>query len=75
MGRSRDPLRDNRRPFEFLALDGFQAGLSRLIVLRKREAFRRTFADVDLETVANFGPADVERLAGDKAIVARERYR
>ncbi|MFP4032635.1 MAG: DNA-3-methyladenine glycosylase I [Desulfococcaceae bacterium] len=63
------PLRDDRRLFEFLALDGFQAGLSWRIVLRKREAFRRAFADFDLETVANFGPGDVERLAGDKSIV------
>lgn len=63
------PLRDGRRLFEFLALDGFQAGLSWLIVLRKREAFRRAFADFDPEKVAAFGPADVERLAGDKTIV------
>jgi DNA-3-methyladenine glycosylase I len=63
------PLRDDRRLFEFLALDGFQAGLSWRIVLRKREAFRRAFADFQLETVAGFGPAEVERLSGDPALI------
>ena len=63
------PLRDDRRLFEFLALDGFQAGLSWRIVLRKREAFRRAFADFQLETVAGFGPAEVDRLSGDPALI------
>jgi DNA-3-methyladenine glycosylase I len=50
-------------------LDGFQAGLSWLTILRKREAFRRAFADFDPTVVARFGSADVERLLGDAGIV------
>src|ERR687888_556 len=52
------PVRDDRRLFEKLCLEGFQSGLSWLTVLRKREAFRRAFAGFDFDAVAQFGPAD-----------------
>ena len=57
------PVTDDVRLFEKLCLEGFQAGLSWLTILRKREAFRRAFAGFDFERVARFGPADVDRLA------------
>ena len=60
---------DDRRLFEKLCLEGFQAGLSWLTILRKREGFRRAFAGFDLAEVARFGADDVERLLGDAAIV------
>jgi DNA-3-methyladenine glycosylase I len=63
------PVADDRRLFEKLCLEGFQAGLSWLTILRKREAFRAAFASFDVERVARFGPADVERLLGDAGIV------
>ena len=63
------PVTDDRRLFEKLCLEGFQAGLSWLTILNKREAFRRAFAAFDAERVAGFGSADVERLLGDAGIV------
>jgi DNA-3-methyladenine glycosylase I len=60
---------DDRRLFEKLCLEGFQAGLSWLTILNKRAAFRRAFADFDAERVARFGRRDVERLLRDAAIV------
>jgi DNA-3-methyladenine glycosylase I len=63
------PVADDARLFEKLSLEGFQAGLSWLTILRKREAFRRAFAGFDFNIVAGFGEADVERLLGDAAIV------
>ena len=63
------PVADDVRLFEKLSLEGFQAGLSWLTILRKREAFRRAFAGFDFERVARFGERDVERLLGDAAIV------
>ncbi|MBU6270242.1 MAG: DNA-3-methyladenine glycosylase I [Betaproteobacteria bacterium] len=63
------PVADDRRLFEKLCLEGFQAGLSWLTILRKREAFRAAFAGFDIETVAGFGPADVARLLADPGIV------
>ena len=63
------PVADDRRLFEKLSLEGFQAGLSWLTILRKREAFRRAFAGFDYERVASFGPDDVVRLLGDAGIV------
>jgi DNA-3-methyladenine glycosylase I len=55
--------------FELLSLEGFQAGLSWLTILRKRESFRRAFAGFSIPAVAAFGPDDVERLLGDAGIV------
>jgi DNA-3-methyladenine glycosylase I len=63
------PVTDDRRLFEKLCLEGFQAGLSWLTILNKREAFRRGFANFDAEQVARFGSADVERLLADAGIV------
>ena len=63
------PVVDERRLFEKLCLEGFQAGLSWLTILNKREAFRAGFAGFDAERLARFGAADVERLLGDAGIV------
>ncbi|MDX1578801.1 MAG: DNA-3-methyladenine glycosylase I, partial [Gemmatimonadota bacterium] len=63
------PVRDDRRHFEFLVLDAFQAGLSWSIILRKRNAFRAAFAGFDPEAVARFDASDVERLRADAGIV------
>jgi DNA-3-methyladenine glycosylase I len=63
------PERDSRALWEKLMLDGFQAGLSWLTILRKRDAFRAGFANFDPKKVAAFGPADVERLMQDAGIV------
>lgn len=63
------PVADDVRLFEKLCLEGFQAGLSWLTILRKRAAFRRAFAGFDPARVARFGPADVERLLGDAGII------
>ncbi len=62
-------VEDDRRLFEKLCLEGFQAGLSWLTILNKRTAFRRAFADFDAARVARFGARDVERLLGDAGIV------
>ena len=63
------PVHDDVRLFEKLCLEGFQAGLSWLTILRKREAFRRAFAGFDPPTVAGFGEAEVARLLADPGIV------
>jgi DNA-3-methyladenine glycosylase I len=63
------PVHDDRTWFEFLLLEGAQAGLSWLTILRKREAYRRAFADFDPEQIVHFGPADVDRLMHDDGIV------
>ena len=63
------PVTDERGVYERLCLEGFQAGLSWLTILRKREAFRAAFADFDPEQVERFGPCDVDRLLQDAAIV------
>ncbi len=63
------PEHDSRALWEKLMLDGFQAGLSWLTILRKREAFRAAFAGFDPAAVARFGAADVERLLADPGIV------
>jgi DNA-3-methyladenine glycosylase I len=63
------PVADDRRLFEKLTLEGFQAGLSWLTILRKREAFRRAFDGFDYAKVARFDEGDVERMLGDAAIV------
>ncbi len=63
------PLHDEQRLFEFLILEGAQAGLSWLTILKKREGYRRAFADFDARAVAEFGPRDVARLLADPGIV------
>ena len=63
------PVVDDRRLFEKICLEGFQSGLSWLTILRKRDNFRRAFADFDPAVVAAFGPGDVHRLVNDAGIV------
>lgn len=63
------PVRDSRMLWETLMLEGFQAGLAWIIILRKREAFRAAFAGFDPAKVARFTEADVERLMADPGIV------
>ena len=63
------PVRDEQGLFERISLEAFQSGLSWITILRKREGFRRAFADFDPEAVAAFGPEDVERLLTDAEIV------
>jgi len=63
------PVTDDRRLFEKLCLEGFQAGLSWLTILNKREGFRAGFANFDAEQVARFGEADIARLLADAGIV------
>ena len=63
------PVTDDRRLFEKLCLEGFQAGLSWLTILNKREAFRASFANFEAETIVRFDAADVARLMLDAGIV------
>jgi DNA-3-methyladenine glycosylase I len=63
------PVHDDRVLFEFLLLEGAQAGLSWITVLRKREAYRRAFADFDPERVARFTPKQLASLMQDPGIV------
>jgi DNA-3-methyladenine glycosylase I len=63
------PLHDDRKLFEFLVLEGMQAGLSWSTVLRKRENFRAAFRNFDPRIVAKFGPGDMERLLADAGII------
>ncbi|MBI4800034.1 MAG: DNA-3-methyladenine glycosylase I [Desulfarculus sp.] len=63
------PVHDDCLLFEFLVLEGAQAGLSWLTILRKRPAFRRAFAGFDPQAVARFGPEDVARLLADPGII------
>lgn len=63
------PEHDSRALYEKLILDGFQAGLSWITILRRREGFRRAFAGFEPEAVARFTQADVERLMQDAGII------
>jgi DNA-3-methyladenine glycosylase I len=63
------PVRLGRRLYEKVCLEGFQAGLSWLTILRKRDAFRRAFHGFDFDEVARFGARDVKRLLADAGIV------
>src|SRR5690242_21020203 len=63
------PVRDDRRLFEKLCLEGFQSGLSWRTVLAKRENFRAAFHDFDFDRIARFGPRDVARLLKDPGII------
>ncbi len=63
------PVRDDRLLFEFLILEGGQAGLSWLTILKKRENYREAFSGFDPVKVAAFSPHDVERLLTDPGIV------
>ena len=63
------PVADDQRLFEKICLEGFQAGLSWLTILRKRDAFRRAFHDFDYHQVANFGTRQVNRLLKNAGII------
>lgn len=63
------PVTDERGLYERLTLEGFQAGLSWATILAKRENFRAAFADFEVDAVAGFADADVERLLGDVGII------
>lgn len=63
------PTRDDRWVFEKICLEGFQAGLSWLTILNKRENFRSAFANFEIDTVARYTSRSVERLLGDAGIV------
>lgn len=63
------PVRSGAGLFERMSLEAFQSGLSWLVILRKRENFRRAFAGFDIDTVAGYTGADVARLVADEGIV------
>ena len=63
------PVHDDGKQFEFLTLESAQAGLSWLVVLRKREAYRRAFAEFDAAKVARFTEKRIERLVADPGII------
>jgi DNA-3-methyladenine glycosylase I len=63
------PLHDDRKLFEMLLLEGFQAGLSWITILRKRENFRKAFREFDPEVIVRFRQRDLERLMQDAGIV------
>ena len=63
------PVHDDRRLFEFLILEGAQAGLSWLTILKKRENYRAAFDDFDPERVARYGGREIKRLLGNAGIV------
>lgn len=63
------PVRGDNAIFERLSLEAYQAGLSWLTILRRREAFREAFADFDIAVVAGYGDADLERLATDPRLI------
>lgn len=67
------PAYDDRRLFEMLVLEGAQAGLSWLTILRKRENYRRAFDGFDPEKMAAYGTAEIQRLMSDAGIVRNRR--
>lgn len=67
------PEHDDRKLFEMLILEGFQAGLSWITILKKREAFRRAFDGFDPAVVAEYGPEKLEALCADPSIVRNRR--
>ncbi|MBN1402735.1 MAG: DNA-3-methyladenine glycosylase I [Anaerolineae bacterium] len=67
------PVHDDRTLFEFLILEGAQAGLSWTTILRKREDYRRALDGFDIQAIAAYGEADLARLLGDPGIVRNRR--
>ena len=63
------PVHDDRKHFEMLILEGFQAGLSWITILKRRKGFQRAFADWDWEKIARFNESDVHRLMQDPSII------
>lgn len=66
------PIHDDRRLFEFLILEGAQAGLSWLTILKRREGYRKAFCDFEVEKVAKLGERDVQRLLKDESIIRNQ---
>src|ERR1051325_3031126 len=69
------PVHDDRKQFEFLTLESAQAGLSWLVVLRKRDAYRRAFAEVEPEKVALFTEKRIEKLLAEGSGIIRNRLK
>lgn len=67
------PVRDDKKLFEFLVLEGAQAGLSWATILKRREGYRKAFADFEVHKVAGFNSDDVERLMKDEGIIRNRR--
>ena len=67
------PLYDDHKLFEFLILEGMQAGLSWITVLKKREAFQKAFLDFNAKKIIQFTASDIERLMQNKAIIRNRR--
>ena len=67
------PLHEDRKLFEFLVLDGAQAGLSWSTVLKKRDGYRRAFDDFDARKIVRYSDGDVSRLMSDSSIVRNRR--
>ena len=63
------PVHNDRLLFEFLILEGAQAGLSWLTILKKRDNYRKAFDGFDIDRIANYGETDLKRLLGDAGIV------
>ena len=66
------PVHDDRKHFEFLILEGAQAGLSWITILKRREGYRKAFANFDPMRVAKFDEADVKRLLADPGIIRNQ---
>jgi DNA-3-methyladenine glycosylase I len=67
------PLTDNQRLFEALILDGAQAGLSWITILKRRAAYRAAFDNMNPEKIARYGEKDIERLMGNQGIIRNKR--
>jgi DNA-3-methyladenine glycosylase I len=67
------PVHDDRKHFEFLVLESFQAGLSWMTILKKRENFRKAFARFDPDRVSRYGKEDIERLLTDRGIIRNRK--
>ena len=67
------PLHDDQRLFEFLILEGFQAGLSWQIVLNKRESFRKALDEFDPETISRYSQAKIDELMKDQSIIRNKQ--
>jgi len=63
------PVHDDKKHFEFLVLEGAQAGLSWATILKRRENYRKAFADFDVNKISQFDQSDIERLLNDSGII------
>ena len=67
------PVHDDRKHFEFMVLDAFQAGLSWAIVLKKRDGFRKAFEDFDIQKIAKFNESKIQKLLLDASIIRNQQ--